>query len=137
MWLCFNNAFVSAVAHHEQPDLLVVRARMKEHLENLFPGMKDKIIMAPERDYRWRVLVDRKQFADLVASHIEEISYTNFKDSVKDDELHDMYSTWWGDHYQLQARHDPVIRRSRKKKGKKVKKNQSYFDSIFNKYKVV
>jgi hypothetical protein len=133
MWLCFNNAFVSAVAHHSQPDMLVVRARMKEHLENLFPDMKDRIIMAPERDYRWRVLVDRKQFADLVASRIEEISYTNFKDSVKDDELHDMYLTWWSDHYQLQARHDPVIRRSKRKGKKKFKKNQGYYDSLFGK----
>ena len=77
------------------------RARRKAHLTKLFP--KAKITETPKRDYRWRVSVPPLYMADLVAKHIIGIDYGNFKDSVKEDALHDMYSLWWGDHHRYQT----------------------------------
>ncbi len=100
MWICLNNAFVSVVQHTK--DKLVVRARRKSHLTALFPD--GKIIETMDRDYRFRIFVDRKEFAALIAEKIANIDYTNFKDSTKDKSLHDMYLNWWGDHYDLQLK---------------------------------
>jgi hypothetical protein len=101
MWICFNNAFVSVVQDRDKPGYLLVRARRKAHLTKLFP--KAKITETPKRDYRWRVSVPPLYMADLVAKHIIGIDYGNFKDSVKEDALHDMYSLWWGDHHRYQT----------------------------------
>lgn len=40
MWICLNDAFVSAVQDRNNPNRLCVRARKREHLERLFrtPG---------------------------------------------------------------------------------------------------
>jgi hypothetical protein len=37
-----------------------------------------------------------------LAQQVEAIDYGNFKSSVRDRELHDMYTLWWGDHRKLQ-----------------------------------
>ena len=103
MWFCFNDAFVSAVQDKDRPGHLLVRARRKAHLTKLFPK-KMKITETPKRDYRWRVSVPAKVWADLVAKRVMEIDYGNFKDSVKEDALHDMYALWWNDHYRYQTR---------------------------------
>jgi hypothetical protein len=102
MWVCLNNAFVSAVESEVNPDILKVRARKREHLATLFPGKK--IYSSKDTDYAFRVFVARKAFAKLVADKVREIDYTNFKDSVKDDELHDLYADFWTLHYKYQYR---------------------------------
>jgi hypothetical protein len=80
---------------------LLVRARRKAHLTKLFPKMA--ITETPKRDYRWRVTVPAKVWADLVAKRVMAIDYGNFKDSVKEDTLHDMYAVWWADHHRYQT----------------------------------
>jgi len=103
MWICFNDAFVSAVkAPWPDVDCLLVRARRKAHLTKLFPRMR--ITHTPQNDYHWRVTVPAKQWADLVAKQIMNIDYDNFKDSVKERKLHDMYALWWNDHHAYQQR---------------------------------
>jgi len=101
MWLCFNNAFVSIVADREDESKLLVRARKAKHLRNLL-GPQAKITETPERDYRWRAYVPRSVVSQILAQQCEGISYNNFKDSVRDHELHTMYSRWWFDHRKLQ-----------------------------------
>ncbi len=104
MWVCLNDAFVSAVQDHDDPSRLVVRARRKEHLERLFPGRV--IVMTPDRDYAARVFVSRDEFASVMADRIEKIDYDNFKSSVDDRQLRDLYKKFWGQHwsYQNEAR---------------------------------
>ena len=80
-WLCFNDAFLSVVNHRDDKDLLVVRARRREHLTNVF-GKDAQITVTPERDYKYRVIAERKKVAEIVAARINQIDYGNFKDSV-------------------------------------------------------
>ena len=53
-------------------------------------------------DYRWRTLVDRKALSALVAGRVEKVDYTNFKNSVKDHDLHEMYMEFWSRHHRYQ-----------------------------------
>lgn len=100
MWICFNDAFVSVVKDNERPGNMLVRARAKAHLSKLFPRMKIK--KSPNADYRWRVSVPAAQIAKLVAKRVTDIDYDNFKDSVREDKLHNMYALWWSDHRKFQ-----------------------------------
>jgi hypothetical protein len=100
MWICFNDAFISAVESETDPNILKVRARKREHLETLFPGAK--IHTTAKTDYAHRVFVGRKAFARLVVDRIMNIDYDNFKDSVEDNELHDLYADFWTLHYRYQ-----------------------------------
>lgn len=101
MWICLNDAFVSVVAVPKEPDQLMVRARRKVHLKTLFP--RAKLITTPEpADYRYRVIVTREEVGKLLATRVYELDYTNFKDSVPDDDLHDMYLDMWFVHKKFQ-----------------------------------
>lgn len=102
MWICFNDAFVSIVTDNQKPGNMLVRARSRAHLANVFP--KRKITETTKSDYRWRVSVPKAEIAKLVAERITAIDYDNFKDSVREPRLHDMYATWWQDHYRYQNR---------------------------------
>jgi hypothetical protein len=100
MWICFNDAFISAVEAEDNPNVLKVRARKKGHLKTLFPGKK--IYTTEHTDYRHRVFVTRKAFARMVTDRIHELHYDNFKDSVGDTRLHDLYADFWELHWRYQ-----------------------------------
>ena len=100
MWVCFNDAFISAVESDTDPSILKVRARKREHLTTLFPGKK--IYASKESDYAYRVFVGRKAFARLLINRVADIDYNNFKDSVVDDKLHDLYADFWTLHWRYQ-----------------------------------
>ncbi|MGV7223974.1 MAG: hypothetical protein ACQ9MH_20920 [Nitrospinales bacterium] len=100
MWICLNNAFISAVQHREKPDHLMVRARMREHLAAVFPNVE--IIETTKADYRWRVVAPKNAFKKAVNHSIDSIDYDNFKNSVEDHNLHDCYSKVWGVMHRLQ-----------------------------------
>lgn len=100
MWICFNDGFVSAVQDREVADGLVVRARRPEILANLFPTTA--IIITESSDYRYRIYVSKAGFAERVARRLDEISYPNFKNSVKDEELHELYCEFWHLHHEYQ-----------------------------------
>ena len=101
MWVCFNDAFVSAVADPKQPGMLKVRARKKRHLQTLFP--KAKIVSTARTDYAHRVFVTKTEFAKLLAERVLAIDYDNFKNSVRDRKLHDLYADFWELHYGYQG----------------------------------
>ncbi len=100
MWVCFNNAFVSAVADPKRPGMLKVRARKREHLARLFPDAQ--ITASSTTDYRYRVFVTKTHFSELLARKAMEIDYGNFKSSVKDRRLHDLYLDFWRLHLNYQ-----------------------------------
>ncbi len=101
MWLCFNNAFVSAVADRNNPDRLVVRSRRREHLVNVF-GRDADITESTDSDYKYRVFVERRVLADFVHRTLMSLDYDNFKNSVQDDDLHDLYADFWELHHEIQ-----------------------------------
>jgi hypothetical protein len=118
MWLCLNNAFVSVVRNYDDPTgkTLLVRARKRNHLKRVF-GSKVEITETPKRDYRWRCTVPRDVMSWVMDWHCQNIEYTNFKNSVAEEDLHHMYSLWWSDHSRLQQ-DDLFLPKGKGKKGK-------------------
>ena len=102
MWICFNDAFVSIVKDRQKKGNLLVRARREGHLK-LFQGYGGKLTHTPRRDYHWRVSLPKHIVTQVVGYQVNSIDYDNFKDSVGDKALHDMYAIWWNDHHQYQG----------------------------------
>lgn len=44
----------------------------------------------------------KTQFAELLARRVSEINYPNFKNSVREDGLHDLYADFWDLHWSYQ-----------------------------------
>jgi hypothetical protein len=99
MWISFNTAFLSIVEPRAidlvpgEGDVLLVRARVRGHIESVFPNAQ--VLRRPGRDYLYRAFIDRATVAQVVMGKVLGIHYPNFKDSVKDDELHDAYAGVW------------------------------------------
>jgi hypothetical protein len=102
MWIFLNNSFLSIVAHHDRPDLLLVRARVPGDIQRVFGKGKVKIERTPLRDYSYRAEVPRTVVAAALVRKIEGIDYTNFKDSVQDYDRHDFYLRVWSVMFQMQ-----------------------------------
>jgi len=78
MWLFTKNSFISVVQHRDQPHDVLVRARDKSHLARLFP--EKQIQEDTEADYRYRLVVPKKEFAKVVSDYImQNLDYDNFK----------------------------------------------------------
>ena len=99
MWLLLNDTFLSIVHKDCKDDELLVRARRPGDIERVF-GKKAK--KTQNTDYRYRAVVKRADVERRMASEINAISYDNFKDSVKDRELHDAYLNVWRTMRELQ-----------------------------------
>ena len=110
MWFCFNDGFLSVVADKTKPARVMVRARRKIDLVNVF-GPDVEIVETPEADYRWRTFLHREAFKQVVNSRIDTMNYTNFKDSVKDHDLHRMYVEVWERHAKY-GETDPASRKA-------------------------
>lgn len=93
MWICTNRGFISIVADRDDPAFLLVRARKRSHLKALFPEARIKT--TKKADYRFRAQVMRREAGHVIANAIRSIDYDNFKSSVKDRELHDLYLNLW------------------------------------------
>lgn len=100
MWICQNNAFLSVVEPSSRDpkaaggDFLLVRARVRGHIEAVFPEFKG--IEVPGRDYQFRAYIPREAVAKQMFASVMAIKYGNFKDSVRNDELHHAYAKVWG-----------------------------------------
>lgn len=94
MWLCGSDFFLSVVMPSQvSGNLLLVRGRREGDIESLFPNAKVKKTVG--RDYLFRAFIDRGEVAAVMASQIEKIDYDNFKNSVRDNQLHDAYMKMW------------------------------------------
>jgi hypothetical protein len=120
MWLSFNDAFISIVQPSaddlkKHPETLVVRARRPGDIEAVFGEAAGTVEKRPERDYLFRVFIEREIVSMGVAQRVMGIGYGNFKDSVRDHNLHDAYARVWGVMAGLQpirpysGRHDPTM----------------------------
>lgn len=106
MWLAMKDGFLSIV-ESDDADYLKVRSRRREHLEAFIEPLPKEltpeIIDSVGTDYRWRVILERELVAKLVADRVASIDYGNFKASVRDPNLAEMYGRWWQDHYDFQG----------------------------------
>lgn len=100
MWIFSKNAFLSIVAVPDDDSVLLVRARAPNHIRNVFPGAI--VTKTPQRDYRYRAIVDKDDAGTTINDMVSEIDYTNFKDSITDPVLHDYAGRVWEVMYQMQ-----------------------------------
>ena len=84
MWLFTPLGFYSVVQHRDDPDTMLVRARVREDLERLrddhLPGAE--VIEGAGTDYRFRVLVPRAAWEQAAAALARDVDYPNFKSEV-------------------------------------------------------
>lgn len=82
MWIFTQRGFLSIVRHAEKENVLTVRSRFKGHIETIFPGaiVQD----GAGTDYEYRSELPAKKVSEAIARMIEEIEYSNFKDSLKE-----------------------------------------------------
>ena len=93
MWIFTKHGFYSAVwarqgdgknGHFFDPDRIMVRARLREHLERLkdrFPNLlgQCEIREFTGTDYAYRLFVDEPVWSHVLAGLAEETDYDNFK----------------------------------------------------------
>lgn len=111
MWLFTNFGFFSVV-QKGSPDRLTIRGRSRGDLESLVGRYgsilrvgPEAIIDTPDGDYCCRVGVDKADFASAMAAIASDIDYSNFKDSVHQEQGHDrahVYMDVWSTMYGLQ-----------------------------------
>ena len=87
MWLATKFGFYSIVqkqTSNDGPLKFHVRARIHTDLENLLTasGLSHEIQEWPDADYRYRVIIDQKELAQLMAVLAGTLDYGNFKSMI-------------------------------------------------------
>ncbi len=104
MWIATNKGFYSIVQDRNDHGRVVVRARHRDHLVEFFDGIHHaKIIETTDSDYRFRCFVTRHISDQAVMRALSEIDYENFKNSVKDNALHNAYLKIWSAMFNYQS----------------------------------
>jgi hypothetical protein len=93
MWICLNDAFLSIVKKDCANDELLVRARRKGDIEKVFSGAV--VTRYTKSDYLFRARVKVSAVSQVMINEATRINYANFKNSVKDKDLHDAYLKIW------------------------------------------
>ena len=102
MWLFLSNGALSIVADRDNPQNLLVRARMAAHIEAVFPSAM--VFQNAESDYQYRALIKRKTVSSAVAKQLEGLDYDNFKSSVHEPRYHHACMEVWRVMYRLQGK---------------------------------
>ena len=108
MWVVTTQGFYSAVAHRDEPDEVIVRARTRDDIEALrrqIPSIEP--FEDESADYRHRAVVGRAEWVVALALLADAIDYDNFKDevaAVQGPARASIYSQVWGVLRRLQAR---------------------------------
>ena len=79
MWAITQTGFVSAVAHRDDSNFLMIRARDAESLRPLVEQTGVAVTATPRGDYPYRITITRDQFADWMVASVNDIHYPNFK----------------------------------------------------------
>ena len=82
MWIGDNEGWLSIVKHLDKDDHLLVRARRKEHIKNIFPDAN--IYENMKADYPYRADIPKSDVISTMVERVDRIDYPNFKNSVKD-----------------------------------------------------
>jgi hypothetical protein len=99
MWLATKHGFYSIV--EKAPTNFHIRARVRQDLENLrnLIGGDWEILEWPLADYRYRVIVDRKGFVEVMGALALSLDYPNFKSEIaatpdQRAKLHAFHQVW-------------------------------------------
>jgi hypothetical protein len=120
MWIFSRYGFFSADCARQgqgeygqpvDPDRIMVRARLRAHLENLqqrFPDLLGalEIQQFEGTDYAYRIFIGKTVWAQVMAALADDIDYDNFKSAVArhlgsegaayEHALHDVWGTMYG-----------------------------------------
>lgn len=102
MWVFTTRGFISAVQHRDNHEMLMVRARTEQALDELANMTRKEISRTPSADYPFRLVVDREMFNAWLANEVDNIDYGNFKNAAHvlgdpsyDDALMDVWSAMY------------------------------------------
>lgn len=84
--------FVLCIRGRSAADLAAV---VNTHNAYTDASVRSRIVEWPGRDYPARIFLKRDVVATMIAANIRGIVYSNFKDSVKSNALHDAYMAVW------------------------------------------
>jgi hypothetical protein len=102
MWICLSDAFLSIVHKDCEPDELLVRARRQGDIQKVFPNAVVKKTIG--NDYLYRAAIKRAEVAEAFATlALDTIDYPNFKNTVRDNKLHNAFNAIWHTVAKLQA----------------------------------
>ena len=111
MWIFLPYGFFSVTESHQKNGTLQVRARVRKHLENLKEAwcltLKMKIVETKDADYRFRIIVGRKDWGTILDTETQRIDYPNFKDEahrLNDPDWDEALLRVWGIMYRLQEK---------------------------------
>ena len=108
MWLFTTDGFFSAVAHRDDPETILVRARVREDALRLQEAIgQGEVTETPDADYRYRVLLPRETWSAYLAAAGDTIDYPNFKNAVAARQGADrarVYAGVWSVMFELQQR---------------------------------
>ena len=93
MWVFLSNSMLSIVNKPGDNDVLTVRARAKGDIERIFPDAK--VETNKGTDYAYRARIPRDVVAAAMFDATKDITYANFKGSVKENDRHDAYMDAW------------------------------------------
>jgi hypothetical protein len=109
------------------PDSMMIRARRLDHLRGLrkrFPQIADlEIVSLAHRDYRYRLMVPKKVWVEILAELATEQEWSNFKNEVAryqasdGSDYTDALRQIWSLMYNLQEKESHADRSHRSKKG--------------------
>jgi hypothetical protein len=100
MWFCFKDAFLSVVHKDCSNDELLVRARVKGHIEAIFP--RAQVQRTAGADYLYRAVLTREEVGQMLTQLTMSYEAANFKSSVKDQKLQRAYAQVWHTMAQIQ-----------------------------------
>jgi len=111
MWLATPTGFYSAVVDPKDDRNVMVRARVRDDLDPLV-ARGGELFHTPTRDYPFRVILAREQWAAFVADQAAGIDYGNFKARIDriDHDRELVYSRVWSALIGLEHMHDRVPR---------------------------
>lgn len=97
MWVATTQGFYSVVAHRDDPECVIVRARTRDDIEALRRQIPDlKPFEDPSADYRHRAIVSKAEWVVALAELASEIDYDNFKNAVADRQGRERAHTYAG-----------------------------------------
>jgi len=80
MWIFLPTSYLSIVAHSDQPNMLLVRARVAGDIERVLPAAK--VIEIADADYHFRTVVTADELKAALCKAVDSIDYPNFKNAV-------------------------------------------------------
>src|SRR6056297_1051824 len=105
MWIFTKYGFYSAVCARQgdgsygqpvDPDRIMVRARIKAHLESLIAAFPEELATAeikafPGTDYAYRIFIPKQVWSKVLAALSDDLDYDNFKAAVSKHQGHNAY----------------------------------------------